>query len=105
MRVISCCRSQYLLLKMGGGVDDLPYLLPFGNICSDHSCHSSCLLLVNREGMPPHIFSELEKLQLSGSIEFPSGECKEGDVDDLEKRVSVPIYHDSTVLYLYLLHV
>jgi len=42
---------------------------------------------VNREGMPPHIFSELDKLQLSGSIEFPSGECEEDDVNDLEKRV------------------
>jgi hypothetical protein len=42
---------------------------------------------VNREGMPPHIFSELDKLQLSGSIEFPSGECKEEDVHELEKRV------------------
>jgi len=42
---------------------------------------------VNREGMPPHIFSELDKLQLSGSIEFPSGECEEGDVNELERRV------------------
>ncbi len=60
------------------------------------------LPLVNREGMPPHIFSELEKLQLSGSIEFPSGECKEGDVDDLEKRVSA---HIIISLYLYPLNV
>ncbi len=75
---------------------------------TSYPCHSAILFtpflshlllpLVNREGMPPHIFSELEKLQLSGSIEFPSGECKEGDVDDLEKRVSahfiVPLYLD-----------